>query len=403
MFPSTACPNHGRFIYHHVKALVEAGLDVRVLQPVPWAPWFLGDKPKWRDYRSTRSESGYKEVEVTRLSYPHPPSGRLTALGSITLMPSLTMTLLQVKRSFDFEIVHAHSVTPDGFAGVIGGRLVGVPVVVSARGSDIHSYPFRNRLTKFTARFAITRCDHLVCVSSALARQAHDLVSSHAATTVIYNGVDTDRFAPLGLKAEFRRQLGLPESNVVLLSVGALASEKGIPELIEAFNVLSINRPGARLVVIGDGPLRAEIEELAVRLGCHERVALPGAVTDKEVAGYMQAADVLVHPSHAEGLPNVVLEAMACGLPVVASNVGGIPEVVVPDETGLLVPPQDAPALVRALEELLADNDLALAMGNAGRQRVMKRHCWKRNAREHLQLYREAIETRQGGRGQWGN
>ena len=138
--------------------------------------------------------------------------------------------------------------------------------------------------------------------------------------------------------------------------------------------------------------MRAELEALGKRLGGGDRVLLPGVVPNRQVADYMRAADLLVHPSHAEGLPNVVLEAMASELPVIATTVGGIPEAVVRGETGLLFEAEDVQALEIHLRTLLDDRGLSLRMGQAGRSRVRERHSWERNAREHIRIYESLLD-----------
>lgn len=387
MFPSSERPGHGRFIYEHVTALQTLGVEARVLQPVPWAPAVLGFNRRWRSYRRISGEGSAGPVNVVRVPYLTPPSSSLQPIGSAALVLPLLFAMKRAQRDFGFEIVHAHSVTPDGFAAVLAGQRLRRPVVVSGRGSDVNEYPRRNRFSRASARLAIRRCDRFVGVSRALVAEAASLADCSGKSTVIHNGVDVTRFSPPVDRSGVRQVLGLPDDTPLLVFVGALERDKGVAELGQAFESMTASLPRVCLVVVGDGPLRHTLECLGSRLPSGCRVILPGAVPSETVADFMRAADLLVHPSHAEGLPNVVLEAMASGLPVVATSVGGIPEVVEHEQTGLLVPPGDAQALEAALMRVVARPEWARELGRAGRALILDRYSWERNAREHIAVY----------------
>ena len=391
MFPSSLAPDDV-FIYNQVKALTDQGAEVRVLQPIPWAPGILAWREKWRRYHRIAKETAWNGMAIRRVAYPHPPTVLLRPLGAGLLAAPLVRAMRDMRRTFDFQLIHAHALTPDGFAAVVAGRAVNRPVVVSARGSDVHTYPHWSALAMKAARFTLTRCDRLIAVSRDLARQAAGLAASRDPAEVVYNGVDAALFAPCGDKAGARAALGLPAEGPVLLTAGSLIPEKGVRELIEAFERVGRDHPEARLIVLGGGPMRADLEALGKRLG-EGRILLPGVVSNAEVADHMRAADILVHPSHAEGLPNVVLEAMATGLPVIASAVGGVPEAVAHGETGLLFAAEDAASLELHLRTLLGDRPQARRMGQAGRDRVRARHSWESNARAHLRIYQAVLDA----------
>lgn len=392
MFPSSLNPDDV-FIFEQVKALQKLGVEVQVLQPIPWAPWFFRWRDKWRHYHLKAWDGSWGEVETLRVAYPHPPTALLQPFAPVGLLAPLLLTLRRALQTFDFQIIHAHTLTPDGFASVFAGRILKKPVVVSARGSDVHTYPHRNAIAMQVARVAMKRCDRLIAVSRKLADQASELATRHDPIEVVYNGVDVKLFAPCEDKTLVRAKLGLPKRGMLALTVGALIREKGMGELIDAFEQVGRDRPELYLAVVGGGPMRAELDALGKRIG-EDRIFLPGVVPNQRVADYMRAADVLIHPSHAEGLPNVVLEAMAAGLPVIATAVGGTPEVVVHGKTGFLIGVNDAKALRNSLRAILDDRDLALAMGMAGRARVVARHSWESNAREHIRIYDNLLATR---------
>lgn len=389
MYPSIFNPDDV-FIFEQVKALKALGVEVRVLQPIPWAPWFLRWRDKWKHYHLKARAGSWGEVEALRLAYPHPPTTFLQPIGAVGLLPPLLITLRNILQTFDFQLIHSHTLTPDGFASVIAGRILKRPVVVSARGSDVHTYPYQNALAMQVARWAMTRCDRLIAVSRNLADQASELAARLDPIDVVYNGVDSALFAPSEGKAMARVKLGLPAQGKLALTVGALIKEKGIGELIQAFKQLGRNKPELRWAVIGAGPLRVELEVLRAELG-EDRLFLPGVVPNHRVADYMRAADVLVHPSHAEGLPNVVLEAMATGLPVIATAVGGVPEIITNGRTGILLKAKDSEAIANELLSVMNNSDYAAQIGRAGRSHVLAQHSWKRNAQEHYRIYQSLL------------
>ena len=191
----------------------------------------------------------------------------------------------------------------------------------------------------------------VIAVSRALADKARALGAGKDRVHLLYNGVDGARFRP-GDKAAARDALGLQPDARLVIYVGNLKESKGCLDLLEAFPAVLARHPQARLAFVGSGPAGPVLERRARQLGVADCVQLAGARPHEELPTWMQAADLLALPSHNEGVPNVVLEAMACGLPVVASDVGGIPEVL-PKHAGVLVPAHDQLALARALADSL--------------------------------------------------
>jgi glycosyltransferase involved in cell wall biosynthesis len=246
-------------------------------------------------------------------------------------------------------------------AGRLLGRLAGVPVVICGErtmGMESSGRYLLNRLT-------LALADRVVCVSERVAafyRERIGLLPEK--TVVIPNGVELPDPAQFLGQCEARCMLGLPRDGIWIASVARLAPVKRLDLLLSAVAVLE----DVSLVLVGDGSEEERLRELAGRLGLMGRVRFAGYQQD--VWPWLAACDVLVLSSDWEGMPNAVLEAMGAGLPVVATAVGGTPEVVVEGETGLLVPPGDVSALAAALERLIRDPELCQAMGMAGRQRA---------------------------------
>jgi len=242
----------------------------------------------------------------------------------------------KLQRDFAFDIIDAHYVYPDGLAAVLLGGFFRKPVVVSARGSDINhfaKFPLIRRFLQYT----LNRTDRVVAVCQALKEAMIQLRIPEEKITVIPNGVDIKKFHPFS-KEEARRKLQLPLDKRVLLSVGGLIPRKGFDLLIKALKLLfeEWHKRDLYLVIVGEGSSRRALEQLIDSLGLGEHVYLAGAIPHHELYVWYSAADLFCLASSREGWPNVVLEALASGTPVVATDIWGIPEIICSDKLGIL-------------------------------------------------------------------
>lgn len=268
----------------------------------------------------------------------------LLALGARRAVQSL------LDDGFDFDLIDAHYYYPDGVAAALLARWFGKPLVITARGSDVNligQYRLPRRLMGWAARHASAT----VAVSRALAERLVQIGAASTRLQVLRNGVDTRAFSPEP-QAQARQRLGLV-GTPLLLAVGNLLPAKRMDWVIEALSLLRRRHPQAQLVVVGDGPERAKLATQVHSLGLTDSVRLVGAVPQAELPAWYSAADLLILASSREGWPNVLLEAMACGTPVVASLVGGVAEVIASDTLGLAVRLESASDLAAAIERTL--------------------------------------------------
>jgi glycosyltransferase involved in cell wall biosynthesis len=303
------------------------------------------------DFRERIGASGapvaVPNVTTDYFTYVYPPGiGR--CLHALCWQACLLWQRGKALRAGHYDIILASWAYPDGVAAGWVARRLGIPYVVKVHGSDL------NVQAEFSWRRmqigpSLQRAGAVVAVSRALAHKVAELGVDPAHVQVIYNGVDSNRFRP-DSRSEAKARLRLSTYEPLLLYVGNLKDSKGCRDLLEAFPAVLTERPGARLVYIGSGPAQASLLDRADAMGCSGQVELAGPMPHDALADWFLAADVLCLPSHNEGVPNVVLEAMACGTPVVATMVGGIPEVV-PHFAGLLVPPREPDALAASLLE----------------------------------------------------
>ena len=266
--------------------------------------------------------------------------------------------------------------------GRIIGRIAGVPNIISSERIMGLESKCRLRLNRLTVPLA----DRVICVSSNVADFARDRIHlPDAKLVVIPNGIDMASFENLPTREEVRAAEALPTDQFILASIGRPRPQKGYDILIDAFGRLAPSYPKAQLLFVGDGPDRPFLQEKANQLGLSERVTFLGDRID--IPRLLPALDIVVLPSRHEGMPNVALEAMAAGLPVVATTVGGIPEVVDRARTGLLVPPENPAELASALCTILENPDLARKMGASGRQRIEENFDIQQTVARTEQLY----------------
>lgn len=289
-----------------------------------------------------------------------------------------------------------HSRNWGAFDAVVAARLAGVRTVVHGehgreaadpQGLDPRRNRLRRLLAPLVSRFVTVSLDLRRWLVITVGIPAHKVVTIH-------NGVDTARFSPAD-SSEAREALGLPIGATVIGTIGRLDPVKDQAGLIEAFSGLAESGSSPILAIVGEGPSRPALEEQILRRGLSQRVRLFGERRD--VATALRAFDVFVLPSRAEGMSNTILEAMASGLPVVATDVGGNPELVEPETTGRLVPPGDPHALEAALRGYVADAYLRRSQGKAGRERVIQQFSLDRMAQAHAGLYGSLCRARQAG------
>ncbi|HEX6902706.1 MAG TPA: glycosyltransferase [Thermoanaerobaculia bacterium] len=289
-----------------------------------------------------------------------------------------------------FDLVHAHWIVPNGVAAAaVGGR---VPLAVGLHGSDV--FLAEKPGVRHAARWALGRTRLLTGCSPELVDRVRALGFPAERSRVIPYGVDVTAFSPAPARREvWRGRLGVPPEAPLLLGVGRMATKKGFQVLIEILPALMAEIPELRVVLAGGGDLLDGFQEAARPWG--HRVFFPGSVLRDTLPDLFRAADVFTLPAvhdgkgNVDGLPNVILEAMASGLPVVASGISGIPLAVEDGRTGLLVPEGDPAALLTALRRLLTDPGEAREMGERGRRKAEAELTWDAVAAR----YREGYEA----------
>ncbi|MCC2973048.1 glycosyltransferase family 4 protein [Massilia sp. IC2-476] len=376
LFPNTEKPGHGIFVETRLRHLVATGqVEARVVAPVAWFP---STHPRFGNYAKMAK---VPRAEVRHgLQVEHPRYAAIPKLG-MNVAPFLLAQAARpaiarlIDEGFDFDLIDAHYFYPDGVAAALLARWFNKPLVITARGSDITLLP-QYTLPRRMIKWAANRADAVITVCNALRDEVVALGVPANRVTSLRNGVDLQLFRPTERQAN---------SMFTLLTVGHLVPVKAQELIIAALPLL----PGVRLVVAGDGPNRAMLEALARTHNVAERVEFLGAVPQAQLRAHYGAADALVLASSREGWANVLLEAMACGTPVVASRVYGTPEVVAAPEAGVLMRERSPQGVADAVNALRANYP-----DRAATRRYAEGFSWDDTSAGQLRLFADVLAGR---------
>ncbi|BAL93767.1 glycosyltransferase [Rubrivivax gelatinosus] len=392
LFPSAVQPGAGLFVRERMFR-VGRELPLAVVAPTPWFPLqslLRRFRPGFRPGAPAHETQQGHEVWFPRFfSVP----GVFKGLDGLAMALAAWPRLARLKRAGRLDLIDAHFAYPDGYAATLLGRWLGVPVTITLRGTEQRQA--RDPALAPKVRAALQRATQVFAVSESLRQVALGLGIAADKVRVVGNGVDLARFAPLP-RAEARAALGLTVDAPVLVSVGGLCERKGFHRVIERLPALRERFPGLVYLVVGgpspEGDLGPQLRAQVAAAGLDEAVRFLGALPPDALRGPLSAADVFVLATRNEGWANVFLEAMACGLPVVTTAVGGNAEVVCRAELGHVVPFGDGQALESAVADaLLRDWDADTI------RRYAAANTWDRRVAELVAVFR-ALHAGAGAR-----
>lgn len=361
MFPKYKGDYYGSFVYDEAKKLVENGIEVHVLTQhnhgIPYGEFMDGihvHRFKWLEPKEFRALVHFKGLKDN--------------LRLVTYVISLFFTLIKIIRKYKIDIVHAHSVIPTGLVGVVVAKIMGCPSVITSHGMDINNFDV-NSIQGHLISFSLNHCNKAIAVSGDLAETMKSLGITEDKILILRNAVDTEIFKP-SKNMELRHKYGIKENEILILFVGYLDIFKGIFELIDAFYEINKENKNVKLMMVGTGPKKEELKRNVSNLT--DFVIFTGQILPSEIYKYYQAADIFVLPSYTEGLPVSVLEAMACGLPIITTNVGGIPEVVEDSLNGFLINSKDENELREKLKIIIKNDALRKKFGSKSLEIINK-------------------------------
>jgi teichuronic acid biosynthesis glycosyltransferase TuaC len=338
-YPSDHLPGAGVFHQTQAESIRGLGVDIEVVAPVPYSPGILSNvSKKYRNYKKFPENYEWNGVNVHRPRFLALPGQLKWAQPHKRFAKAISQYI--EKKHVKFDVIHAHFAMPSGGAAAILSKKYNVPYVLTLHGSDVNVYPHYSKGAMEAFKLAVRNAGEVTAVSGALAQSTEKLTG--VKPEVIPIGVNMQRFSSNDLshqeKCELRQRLGLPDDKKLLLYVGRLMNEKGIRELAQAIDELDDR---FRLVLVGDGPLRTTM------VG-NDKIILTGQLPNEKVKEHLQAADIFLLPSYREGMPTVIIEALALKVPVLSSNVGGIPELF-GEYKELLIEPKSSSEIVKGV------------------------------------------------------
>jgi len=386
IFPNPAEPTLGMF-HGQLAAELRHFCDMTVLSPHPWFPPLpaVSALERWQKFGRIPAEFTVSGVRALSPKYLMVPAVSETIRPSL-MYPSLARAAARLHRARPIDVIDGLWLYPDGIAAAKVARRLRVPLVLTALGCDVNlclEHPaMRSQILE-----AVAQAHAVIAVSDALKERLCREGVPPDKVTVITNGVDTATFR-IRDRRDVARELGVADDGIRrCLFVGRLAEEKGVLTLIAAMGHLHRKRQDVRLYVIGDGPEAAAARELVASLGLREDVVFLGARQHDEIASWIGACELLALPSLREGCPNVVLEALASGRPVVASAVGGVPDLI-GATNGVLVPPQQPEAMSEGI-----DRALGIAWDEHAIRSTVSDRSWRHTAQAYAAVFRSACRT----------
>ncbi len=397
LFPRVGEERNGIFVSRQLCALRRLGAEITVVVPLVWCPKILRRFRRWANYDHTRRLCQFDGIEALSVPYIRPPGNWYNRWSGLVVFQGIKGLVRELHRAKGFDIIYATDFFPDGDAAVRLSRCLGVPAACLCIGVDVN----------ITAHSSKVIYSHFVGTARALqgtlacgrsVADGIDAVTSKRALCV-YGVIDLEEFSPADDKESIRRELGLPAKKVIALYAGYLQERKGIYEMLEAFSRIASIDDNILLCVCGSGEEEERFGELVRRRNLTETIKVVGEVPPERMSRWVKASDLFVLATHTEGMPNVVMEAMACGLPVVATQVGGLPEAVADCEGAILVPARDVEKFKDAVLRVAQDEGLRRRMGAAARARAEERFEVMQNARRILEHLSGIVEANRRANG----
>lgn len=380
LYPNSIQARHGIFIENRTRQLIATGkLISRVLSPVPWFPLKSELFGSYREFAQIPDKEQRFGIDISHPRYPLIPKIGMS-LAPLLMAIATYRTARSFFREKPFQLIDAHYFYPDGVAAALLGKWLGCPVVISARGTDINLFP-DYLLPRKMIVWAANNAGAIITVCQSLKDRLIDLGVSEQKITVLTNGVDTELFQP-GNKQALRKQHQIIQPT--LLFVGNLIPLKGVDLIIQALTTL----PNYALIIIGEGPEKVNLEQLATTLQVMNRITFIKNISQAQLVDYYTMADILLLPSSREGCPNVLLEALSCGTPVITTAVGGTPDIVSDPVAGVLIEQRNSDTLVSAIQYLFSN----MADTQTIRD-YAQRFSWAPIVKHQIDIYQSVINS----------
>jgi len=388
LFPNIVQPNHGIFVYNRLNALSHL-VDLKVINPIPWSP-LHSQLTQYSALEQVPLQTHRGNLEIYHPRFFSIPKF-FKSIESFTFQQAVTRVLKHELRAFEFDIIDLHWTFPDLPAGVMLSRTHNKPFMVTLRGMEaFHQQDLG--LRKHIVQHCLKQASAVVALSEELKETSLRLGTLAAKHFVVRNGVDTGLFTFVA-QAEARQKLALPEMGKIIVTVGSLIRRKGFDLIIQALpDVIRQTEGQVKLYIIGaqgpEGDFRAELYEQVKQLDLEDNVVFQGSVPNEDLLYWYNAADLFCLASRGEGSPNVLTEALACGCPAVATDVGAVSEIMASEKMlGQCVPSEDVFSLGKSMSSILLSN-----YAREENAKIYSRYHWNWCAENTFQVYKKLVE-----------
>ena len=348
LFPNVVMPTRGVFVENRLRHLLsDTDIQSVVVAPVPWFPFAKYFLSEYKEFSLVPKKENRYSVQIYHPRYFHVPKVGMVFQPFSMALSGYFLIKKIINEGYDFNLIDAHYFYPDGVAAALIAGWLNKPFLITARGTDLNLIP-NFRIPKRLIKYAANKANALITVCRALKDVLVDMGVQDDKVVPLRNGVDLEMFKPSVDREQLQKKLKLKGKTII--SVGYLIERKGHNYIIEALQHL----PDVNLLIAGSGPEEVALKALALSVGVSDRVTFLGTVGHDELREYYSAVDIMVLASSREGWANVLLESMACGTPVVATNIWGTPEVVATPDAGVLVE-RDAESIASGISKLYAN------------------------------------------------
>jgi glycosyltransferase involved in cell wall biosynthesis len=364
--------------------------ELIIVTPRPYIPKFMTRfKNKWSKWYLDPMVSTENGMEIIRPYFLCLRGGKHEGINGILMYYSLSgfsKNLIELK---NIDLIIGYNMIPDGIAAVKLANHLKLPVVFWAIGTDVNDVAKSNRINYYLSQQCISNSNLILAESKDLENKINQFSTRPLNVQTFYKGIDISNFQNLLSKNDLLKKLNLDQGKKYILFIGRLVYGKGIYELAQVFHNVACNYPDLELILIGEEIEKGKLQRIFMEDGLLNRVHFKGIVSHKEVAYYMKLSDLLVFPSWSEGLPNVIMEAMAIGLPVVATDTGGISEILGNGVTGLSVPVKNVEKLTEAVTRMINDGDLRNKCVKNAKELIHNKFDVKKNVFKLIELLHE--------------
>lgn len=390
LFPHFKEPRYGIFVARQLSEISRLGADIKLIVPRVWCPKFLRCFERWKNHDHKCPLCRYDGIETFSIPYLRPPGNFYNRWSGLVAFEAMKRKALELHKKEKFDIIYATDLFPDGDAAARLSKCLNVPAACLCIGVDVNITAHSSKIIYRHFVRTVRMLHGTLACGQSVADQIQKITGE--SPLCVYGVLDLEEFSPVSDKTTLRKELGLPPEKTIALYAGYLTKRKGVYELIQAFDRIQKKIPDVMLLMCGGGPEEKQLKTLIHEKGIGNIIRMVGEVEPEQINKWMKASDLFVLASHTEGMPNVIMEAMACGLAVVATNVGGLPEAIGDCGGAILVPPEDVQALENAIAKVINENKLRTDMQIAGRNRAEEKFEVKKNARRILSYLREIVE-----------